>query len=542
MCPLPSGRYRQVNEGGMARVFQRLGGAGFPVSWRVLGVGVTAGTLLAGAALLSSRQAATPRPNILLIYIDDLGWSDLSIQGSRYYETPNIDRLARMGMRFTSGYANAPNCAPSRASLLSGQYTPRHGVYTVNDPWRGPKESRRLKPPANRRSLDLQVYTLAEALLDAGYITAHLGKWHLGSPGVAGPKEQGFDLNLGGTQAGHPLSYFSPYGIETLRDGPPGEYLTDRLTEEALRFIETQRERPFFLYLSHYAVHTPLQAKPSSIERYRRKPPWHGQSNATYAAMIESVDQSVARIVNWLEKLKILDRTIILFSSDNGGLGGYLSTGLPPGRAATDNYPLKGGKGQLYEGGIRVPTFIVWPGVVPQESVSAVPVLGIDFYPTVLEMAGVAPRREQILDGESLVPLLRRQGRLQREAVFWFFPAYLEAYQGQGIRTGPAAAIRQGDEKLIWFFEDDRLELYDLDDDLGEKHNLAEKHPERAAALQQRLKEWMKEVGAFIPGPNPHYRLPFQGEREGKVWEERVFWPGVRVGPSSRGPVGGLVP
>ena len=447
----------------------------------------------------------TERPNIVFILADDLGWSDLSYQGSTFYRTPHIDALIRSGMWFGSAYANAPNCAPTRASLMSGQYAPRHGIYTVGDPWRGPKASRRLVPAENTTTLSPGVVTLAEALKAAGYVTAHLGKWHLGKPGEAGPREQGFDVNLGGTHAGHPPTYFSPYRIATLDDGPEGEYLTDRLTDEALRFIAAHRDTTFFLYLPHFAVHTPIQGKPALAEQYETAPAWHGQHNADYAAMIESLDASVGRLLAGLDSLGLSEKTIVVFTSDNGGLGGYASAGLPHSRDVTDNYPLKGGKGQLYEGGIRVPTAVRWPGVTAAGTTSDVPILSHDFYPTLLEMAGAAPPEDQTLDGLSLAPLLRGEAAPDRDALFWFFPAYLQAYGPTGLRTAPAAAVRQGDAKLIWFFEDDRVEYYDLREDLGEEHDLAASDPGRAAALRARLGKWLAETEAPLPIPNPAY-------------------------------------
>ena len=449
-------------------------------------------------------------PNFVVIFLDDLGWSDLSLQGSGFYETPNIDSLAARGMRFTDAYANAPNCAPSRASLISGMYTPRHGVLTVGPVLRGPQALRELVLPESRKVLPLEVVTLAEALGAAGYRTAHMGKWHLGKPGKAGPQEQGFDVNVGGTQRGNP-TFFSPYRIKTLEDGPPGEYLTDRLTEEALTFIEESRETPFFLYLSHYAPHTPIEAPDSLVAKYRDKQPWHGQSDPTYAAMIESVDHGVGQIVETLRRLNLKNETVVLFFSDNGGVGGYELFGVPE-ENITDNFPLKGGKKMLYEGGIRVPAFAVWPGEIPAGTVSATPITAVDIYPTLLDMADVPAAPGKVLDGESLVPVLKG-GVLARDAIFWYFPAYTVptdyevevVREKEGARLGPAAAIRSGDEKLIWFFEGDHLELYDLAEDPGEDRNLAEAEPERAAELHTRLKAWLDEVGAELPRPNPNY-------------------------------------
>lgn len=482
--------------------------------------------LMLGWASAVPRHAAAQEaqgPNVVFIYIDDMGWSDLSYRGSTFYETPRIDRLAARGMRFTSAYANAPNCAPSRASLMSGAYAPRHGVYTVGDPWRAPPSTRRLVPLENRTTLAPEVITLAEVLRDAGYATAHMGKWHLGEPagitgragnagsdgsasaGGAGPLAQGFDVNLGGTHAGHPPTYFSPYDIATLPDGPPGEYLTDRLTEEALAFIDEHADERFFLYLSHYAVHVPIEAPEELTAKYAGKPAWHGQRDAGYAAMIERVDHGVGRVVDRLDELGLTDETLIVFTSDNGGLGGYASAGLPGSRQVTDNYPLKGGKGQLYEGGIRVPTFVVWPGTVEPGSVSHEPIVGMDFYPTLVEAAGADLPPDQPIDGVSLLPVLQG-GELDRETLYWYFPAYLEAYGREGERTTPAGAVRRGDEKLIWFFEDDRTKLYDLGDDPGERRDLAAERPERVRALRQLFENWLIEMDAPMPRPNPDYR------------------------------------
>lgn len=433
-----------------------------------------------------------------------MGWSDLSYRGSAFYETPHIDRLADRGMRFPNAYANAPNCAPSRASLMSGTYMPRHGIYTVADPWRGPPASRTLVPVENNRTLAPEVYTLAEALRDAGYATAHMGKWHLGSPGEAGPLEQGFDVNVGGTHAGHPPTYFSPYGIATLEDGPEGEYLTDRLTDEALAFIDEHAGERFFLYLAHYAVHTPIEGIDALAAHYHDKPAWHGQENAQYAAMIESVDRGIGRLIAQLDELGLTDETMVVFTSDNGGLGGYASAGLPGSRQVTDNYPLKGGKGQLYEGGIRVPTFVVWPGVAERGAVSTEPVIGMDFYPTLVEAAGAELPAGKVLDGESLIPTLDG-GTLGRKTLFWYFPAYLEAYGREGVRTTPAAAVRHGTEKLLWFFEDDRVELYDLAVDPGERNDLAGDRTDRAEELRQMIRDWIDEMGAPRPRENPAY-------------------------------------
>jgi len=460
---------------------------------------VLGGASLAVLPFLSGCALCAKRPNIVLIYIDDLGWKDLGVMGSDYYQTPHIDRLASQGMIFTNAYANAPNCAPSRASLLTGQYTPRHGIYTVNSAARGKARDRKLVPIPNAATLVPQAVTLAEVLKSLGYVSASIGKWHLGVDPETGPLGQGFDLNIGGNRAGHPRSYFSPYHNSDLADAPGGEYLTDRLTAEALKFIDNHQDQPFFLYLTHYAVHTPLQAREELIAKYRGQGEG-GQSNPIYAAMIESVDQSVGSILGRLDDLGLRDDTIVLFFSDNGGYG-----------PATSMEPLRGAKGMLYEGGIRVPLIVRWPGKVEPGATCAAPVIGTDLFPTFLDITGAPRPQEQPLDGESLAPLLTGRGTLDRDALFWHFPAYLEAYRGgrsQGPwRTTPAGAIRQGDWKLIEFFEDGRLELYNLKEDIGEANNLAETRPGKAKALHERLKAWRRSVNAPVPTePNPFYQ------------------------------------
>ncbi|AQT67343.1 Arylsulfatase [Anaerohalosphaera lusitana] len=445
----------------------------------------------------ADEKSKNRKPNVVFILIDDMGWRDVGFMGSKYYETPNIDRLASEGMVFTDAYANAPNCAPSRACLMSGQYSPRHGVYTVAPSARGKSIYRKIVPTPTKRVLDPAIPTLAEALKPAGYVSASMGKWHLGNDPQAGPVAQGFDLNVGGFQAGHPKSYFSPYRNPELEDGPRGEYLTDRLTDEALKFIETNKDRPFFLYLPHYAVHTPLQAKKQMIEKYKNKEPDGGQNNSTYAAMVESTDKGVGRIMDKLAELGIEDETIVVFFSDNGGHGGV-----------TDNSPLRGSKGMLYEGGIREPLIVKWPGKVKAGSNCDVPVIGTDFYPTLLEACGAKKPAGHVLDGESIVKLLEGGKMLERKAVFWHFPAYLGGYKpSQGVwRTVPGGAVRVGDWKLIEFFDDGHVELYNLKEDIGETNDLARKMPEKAKELHGILKKWQAEVDAPIPTEkNPRF-------------------------------------
>jgi len=455
------------------------------------------GALAAALGPAAAGEARRRPPNVLLILIDDMGWRDVGFMGSRYYETPNIDRLAAQGMVFTNAYANAPNCAPTRACLMSGQYGPRHGVYTVGTSQRGKAAGRKLIPIPNRTTLPAKTVTLAESLKRAGYTSASMGKWHLGSDPELGPVGQGFDVNVAGNTAGNPRSYFSPYRNKDLPDGPKGEYLTDRLTQEALAFIEANRARPFFLYLPHYAVHTPIQAKKQLIAKYQAKPPSGGQSNPKYAAMIESVDQGVGALMAKLGQLNLAENTVVIFFSDNGGVGGYRELGIQGGEI-TSNKPLRGGKGMLYEGGIREPMVVRWPAIVKAGTRCDVPVIGLDFYPTILEIAGLAKEPGQVLDGESLMPLLAQTGTLKRDALFWHFPAYLQGGRGTW-RTTPAGAIRQGDFKLIEFFEDSSLELYNLKDDIGETKNLAERMPDKTRALHQRLVAWRTAVKAPVP-------------------------------------------
>jgi len=479
---------------------------------KALGMGVAA--VAAPRGLWAGDAAKRRRPNILFILIDDMGWRDVGFMGSKYYDTPNIDRLSRQGMVFTRAYANGPNCAPTRACLMSGQYTPRHGIYTVGTSARGSSRHRKLIPIENRTVLDTKVVTVAERLKAAGYVTASMGKWHLGGDEATKPTGQGFDVNVGGNTAGNPSTYFSPYRNRDLPDGPKGEYLTDRLTDEALKFIEAnarpfdgaQGRRPFFLYLPHYAVHTPIQAKKEMIEKYKAKPPDGGQKNPAYAAMIESTDQGVGRIMGKLDELKLAADTVVIFFSDNGGVGGI-----------TDNSPLRGAKGMLYEGGIREPMIVRWPGKVKAGGTCGAAVIGIDFYPTFLEIAG-APRPEgQVLDGVSLVGLMTRGEPLAERAIFWHFPAYLQG-GGTTWRTTPAGAVQKGDLKLIEFFEDGRLELYNLKDDLGEKDNLAAKLPEKARELHELMKAWRKAVNAPVPTErNPDYDPAAPAEKTPKA-------------------------
>ncbi len=472
-----------------------------------------------------TRQGIRRKPNFVFFLLDDMGWKDLACFGSPFYETPNVDRLAAQGMRFTNAYAACPVCSPTRASIMTGKYPAR--LRLTN--WIPGVRSGKLLSAEYFHYLKLEEVTLAEALKEGGYRTCFVGKWHLGNEPYF-PEKQGFDVNVGGNDAGSPPTYFYPYkrgnrSIPGLEEGQTGEYLTDRLTDESLKLIEQSKGQPFLLYLSYYAVHIPLEAKKELVERYKAKVQRLGladkphfatdeawpqtaagnekwrqtlktrilQDHAVYAAMIESVDQSVGRVMKKLEELGIAGNTIVFFMSDNGGLA--TAEGQP-----TCNLPLRGGKGWLYEGGIREPMLVKWPGVVQPGSTCDQPVTSTDFYPTMLEMAGLPLKPQQHMDGESMVPLLKGTGGQKRQAIYWHYPHY----SNQG--GGPGGAVRAGDFKLIESYEDNRVELYNLRADLGEQHDLATERPEKAAELRKMLHEWRNEVGAVMPQPNPDWK------------------------------------
>jgi arylsulfatase A-like enzyme len=431
-------------------------------------------------------------PNIVFIMADDLGWADVGAFGSKYYETPNIDRLAAQGMKFTSYYTDQ-NCAPTRAALMSGQYAPRTGIYTVTSLARGEEQYRKMRVPNNVMQLPLDRVTVADALKAAGYATGLFGKWHLGEQGAYHPSKRGFDEAI--VSAGRHVDFETNPKV----DVPPGTYLADFLTDNALKFIERHKSQPFFLCLHHFGVHVPLEAKPELIEKFGKKPPVGGQKNPVYAAMLASVDESVGRVMAKLDELKLSHNTLVIFTSDNGGVGGYSAAGIRA-QDITDNAPLRAGKGTLYEGGLRVPFIARWPGVVEPGGTSAEPIAHVDLFPTLLELAGATSRPKQPLDGVSFAPLLRdAQARVKREAIYWHFPGYLEGDGPGNWRTTPAGALRSGDWKLIEYFEDGRLELYNLKDDPGEKRNLAPELSDRAQALQGKLKAWRTELHAAMP-------------------------------------------
>ncbi len=444
-------------------------------------------------AALPARAAVRPL-NIVILLIDDLGWADVNCDRPTVYETPNIDRLAASGMRFSNAYAACPVCSPTRASILTGKYPARLHL-TDWIPGRKQWPAAKLITPQFEQQLALEEVTIAESLKPAGYVSASIGKWHLGKPAFY-PEKQGFDLNVGGTEAGHPPSYFPPYGVPGVEPRFANDYLTDNITDRAVRFIEANRDRPFFLYFANFAVHLPLNGKQELVEKYRvSMRPDAAQHNPVYAAMVDSMDQSVGAVMNKVKELGIEDRTVVFFLSDNGGL-------RFEGRRAdpvTSNAPLRAGKGHLYEGGIRVPFVVRWPGVTRAGAVCDVPVASIDLYPTILRMTGAERYSGRPIDGVSLVPLLRGAGRLQRDALYWHYPHY--SNQG-GV---PSGAVREGHLKLIEFYEDGRLELFDLLADTGEQRNLAARMPGDAERLRRKLARWRRSVNAAMPVPNPAY-------------------------------------
>lgn len=452
--------------------------------------GLLAAILSANAAADTAPAAAAGKPNILFILIDDLGWMDLRCQGNPHLETPNVDRLARQGMRFTDAYAPAPVCSPTRGAIMTGQSPARlHITNHLPEQARFTPGNSKLLPAPVSDHLPLEQVTIAERLRDdAGYATAFIGKWHLyvGDAKQFAPSAQGFDLNLGGCSFGGPPTFFDPYGIDFLPDRKPGEYLTERLADEAISFMREQhrKRRPFFTALFTYTVHWPMEPPPKLAEKYQDRP-LVGYHDSRYAAMIEAMDHAVGRVLASLDELGIADETIVVFTSDNGAYGGV-----------GDCRPLRADKGHLYEGGIRVPLIVRWPGKVKPSTVSAEPVILTDFFPTLLEAAGLVPTPGVPADGETLLPLLRGNGRPHRDALFWHYPNF--AFHGKN-RLG--SAIRMGDHKLIHFFDDDSVELYDLKRDISETTNLAAAKPELAATMRQRLATWLKDSGAKLPRP-----------------------------------------
>lgn len=453
------------------------------------------------AVASASMREPTSRPwNIVLFLIDDLGWRDLGCQGSDYYHTPHIDRLAARGVRYTNAYAACAVCSPTRASILTGKYPARLLLtdWLPSGRW---DPAARLREGRVLRGLPVEEFTLAEALRQVGYQTWHVGKWHLGSEPFCLPVHHGFDVNVGGNAHGAPGQYFFPYQgnwlIPTTKlrarwnvfdDGDPGEYLTDRLTDEAVRLIKNRQDKPFFLYFPHYGVHTPLQAKPEMLRRYERVPKNQRQGPPVYAAMIESIDESVRRIMATLQQQNLDDRTLVIFTSDNGGF-----------YKATDNAPLRANKGAYYEGGIRVPMIVTGPGIEP--AVVDDPVISNDLYPTCLMAADCPLNPHQHEDGVVLPGLFAASNAPRPRSLFWHFPHY-----NGHPHSVPCSVIRHGDWKLIETFDPPRVELFHLGNDLSETRDLADGRPEKTDMLLRRLNEWRKSVGAEMMRPNPAHR------------------------------------
>lgn len=450
--------------------------------------------LLLLAGLVCPCLAAPPPPNIVFVLADDLGWSDTEPYGSKYYETPNLQRLAAQGMKFNR-YYSAPNCQPARAAIMTGQYGPRTGVYTVGGIDRFNWQSRPLRPVDNVAELPAEKTTLAQMLKGAGYKTAMFGKWHLGQRGEFHPSQRGFDEAI--VSMGAHFDFETSPAVEV----PKGVYLADWLTDKSIDFLRRNKDNRFFLYLPHFAVHSPHHAKPELIARFKDKPAVGGHKNPTYAAMIYSVDESVGRIMKTLDELKLADNTILIFSSDNGGVGGYVREGIRESDI-TDNAPLRSGKGSLYEGGIRDPFIVRWPGVTKPGSVADEPIAHIDLFPTFLEIVGGRAPQNQPLDGLSIVPILRNPAtQLPRQALYQHFPGYLGA-GADHWRTKPVGVIIAREWKLMEFYEDKSLQLYNLKADLGETNNLANVQGDRAAKMLAELQKWRQSVGAKMPTPN----------------------------------------
>jgi arylsulfatase A-like enzyme len=450
-----------------------------------------------GSGARTALGGPPKRPNIVFMLADDLGWSDLKCYGSTVHETPNLDRFAQRCVRFTDAYAAAPVCSPTRASLMTGKAPARLHMTIWREAAENPPRNRRLVPPVTVADLPLSENTIAKRLHAAGYLTALVGKWHLGDAAHY-PEAHGFDVNIGGTGWGAPSTYFYPYAgihwgefryVPHLEYGKHGEYLTDRLTDEALRIIDHAGEQPFFLYLAHHAVHTPIEAKAPDVTHFTESLAEKGaRRNPTYAAMVRSLDESFGRVLAHLERRGLAENTIVIFGSDNGGfIGNYKH------QQVTDNAPLRSGKGSLYEGGIRVPLMVSWPGVTPRGATCREPVISTDLYSTIFSMAGLPVPKGAVADGQNLAPLLKQpNAHLHRDALFFHYPHYYET-------TSPVSAVRAGDWKLLEYYEDHHLELYNLRRDLSEQANLAPQMGEKANELRARLHGWLDAVKAQMP-------------------------------------------
>lgn len=459
--------------------------------------------------------AAQPRPNFVVILADDLGWADLGCYGADLHETPHIDRLAKEGIRFTDAYA-MPVCSPTRAALLTGRHAARVRITVWSEGSLNPPRNRKLLEAASQHDLPHSETTLAGHLQREGYLTALVGKWHLGDANHF-PETHGFDVNIGGTHWGAPQTYWWPYSgtgkfgpefryVPHLEFGSSGEYLTDRLTDEAIKVIDQAGDQSFFLYLAHHAPHTPIEAKEDDTRHFQSKlkPGMHHQ-NPVYAAMVKSLDHSVGRVLAHLKKRNLEENTVIVFLSDNGG---FIGIDRKSGQTipVTDNAPLRSGKGSCYEGGIRVPLIVRWPGVTTGGTVCATPVIVMDLFHTLLAAAGLKAPLDLVSDGLDLKPLLQQPtADLERDALFFHYPHYYQT-------TTPVSAVRAGKWKLLEYLEDERVELYNLEDDLGEQNDLASTMPDKAAELRERLHQWRKATNAAMPTPNPEYN-PKRGGR-----------------------------
>ncbi|MFY0606445.1 MAG: sulfatase [Cyclobacteriaceae bacterium] len=451
--------------------------------------------------VVSSLNACSPlvskdaKPNIVLINIDDMGWKDVGFMGSDYYETPHIDQLASQGMIFSNGYSASANCAPSRACLMTGKWTPRHGIYTVNSSERGESKDRKLIPTENTTILSKEHPVIPSILKHEGYTTIHAGKWHLSKE----PLDYGFDVNIGGGFNGMPRSYYPPYGNVNL-EGGEDQLLTDLIMEKAIEFVDSA-SGPFFIYYSPYAVHTPITPVVPLIEKYKGKTGANGQDNQAYATMVENVDRNIGLLISSLKAKGVFDNTLIVFTSDNGGLYGI-----------TKQLPLRAGKGAYYEGGIREPFFIMLKGKIVANSTSQIPVTSLDIFPTLMHYAG-ADVNDLLLDGVNLAPILESKKNDLTRPLFWHFPIYLEAYNVNNnqnrdplFRTRPGSAVRLGDWKLHYYFENNEMELYNLSRDIGEQENLADIEPKKRDELLVLLQNWWTETNAPIPTElNPEF-------------------------------------
>ena len=438
------------------------------------------------------------KPNVILIVADDLGWSDLSYMGSTYYETPNIDKLSKSGMTFYNGYASSANCAPSRASMLTGKYHPFHGIYSVKNSDRGNKKTRKIIPIKTKTKLELEYFILPEMLKSKGYSTGHFGKWHMGPKGYY-PEQMGFDINIGGNEHGGPRSYFSPYKYPNMSNGPKDEYLTDRIGDEVVKFIEKNKENNFFAYVPFFSVHTPIQSKSEYEKKYRNKESNEYHNREDYAGMIQSLDENIGKILEKIEKLNLSKNTLIIFTSDNGGI-----------KAISNQYPLRAGKGSYYEGGIKVPMIFSWPEKIQAGSTSNERVSNIDFYPTIKKIIGYNKTID--LDGEDLTPIFNSKALKKRE-LYFHFPIYLEPYNvhldsGSDplFRTRPGSVIIKDNWKLHHYYEDNNFELYNLENDISESKNLININKEKKAELLKDLNNWRSKNNAPIPNKlNPFY-------------------------------------